>query len=136
MDILRWAKAHMDNIRLIRWGKLQWILASLLLVAFCLRLVWVLVFQTPPGPDADNYDALGWRLATGQGYVAEDGSPTAFWPVGYPALLAAIYLVWGHSWLAAGVMNAFLGTVIVLLTYWFGTPVLFHLAGWSWQPQL
>ena len=107
-----------DNVRLVRWGKLQWVLASLLLVAFCLRLVWVLVFQTPPGPDADNYDALGWRIAIGQGYVAEDGSPTAFWPVGYPALLAAIYLVWGHSLLAAGVMNAVLGTVIVLLTYW------------------
>ena len=40
---------------------------ALLLAAFCLRLVWVLAFQTPPGPDAASYDELGWRLATGTG---------------------------------------------------------------------
>ena len=106
------------HARLIRWVRLHWVLVSLLLVAFCIRLFWVLAFQQPPGPDAASYDELGWRLATGQGYVEDDGSPTAYWPVGYPAWLAAVYLVWGHSWLAAGVMNAVLGTVIVFLTYW------------------
>ena len=113
-----------DNVRSARWDRLQWILIFLLLAAFCIRLAWVLAFQTPPGPDAASYDALGWRLATGQGYVENDGSPTAYWPVGYPAWLAAIYLVWGHSWLAAGVMNAVLGTVVVLLTYWLARQIL------------
>ena len=107
-----------DNARLIRWGRLKWVLVSFLLAAFCIRLFCVLAFQQPPGPDAASYDELGWRLATGQGYVDDEGTPTAYWPVGYPAWLAAVYLVWGHSWLAAGVMNAVLGTVIVFLTYW------------------
>ncbi len=113
-----------DEARLTRWSRLQWAFVSILLVAFILRLAWVLVFQTAPGPDAASYDELGWRLATGQGYVNEDGSPTAFWPIGYPAWLATIYLIWGHSWLAAGVMNAVLGTVIVFLTYWLARQIV------------
>ena len=110
--------------RLAHWGRSNWVLIALLLAAFSLRLAWVLAFQTPPGPDAASYDELGWRLATGQGYVDDDGRPTAYWPVGYPAWLAAVYLVWGHSWLAAGVMNAVLGTVIVFLTYWLARQVV------------
>ena len=113
-----------DYLRLTRWGRLHCVMVLILLVAFCLRLGWVLAFQQPPGPDADSYDALGWRLATGQGYVGDDGKPTAYWPVGYPALLAVVYLVWGHSWLAAGVMNAILGTAIVFLTYWLARQVV------------
>ena len=113
-----------DDMRLNQWGRLEWVTIALVIAAFCLRLVWVLAFQTPPGPDAASYDELGWRLATGQGYVDDDGRPTAYWPVGYPAWLAGVYLVWGHSWLAAGVMNAVLGTVIVFLTYWLARQVI------------
>ena len=67
---------------------------------------------------------MGWRLATGQGYVSDDGVPTAYWPVGYPAFLAVVYLCFGHSWLAAGVANAILGAVIVILTYWLARQVV------------
>ena len=88
--------------RLAHLGRSHGALLALLLAAFSFRLVWVLAFQTPPGPDAVSYDELGWRLASGQGYVDDDGRPTAYWPVGYPALLSVVYLVWGHSWLAAG----------------------------------
>ena len=86
-------------------------------VALAVRVAWVVMFQTPPGSDAAAYDELGWRLAQGQGYIWGDGTPTAFWPVGYPAFLAAIYLIFGYSWLAAGMANALLGAVNVALTY-------------------
>ena len=93
-------------------------------VALAIRVAWVVLFQTPPASDAADYDAYGWRLAQGKGYVTSDGTPTAFWPVGYPALLAAIYVVFGYSWLAAGIANAILGTISVLLTYRLGREFL------------
>ena len=92
-------------------------LALIIGVALAIRVVWVVVFQTPPESDPVDYDRLAWQLAQGKGYVRDDGTPTAFRPVGYPAFLAAIYLVFGHSWLAAGVANALLGTLSVALTY-------------------
>ena len=97
-----------------------------LIVAFALvvRCVWVLVFQTPPESDAAAYDGLAWRLANGEGYVTDEGTPTAFWPVGYPAFLATIYVVFGHSWLVAGLANALLGAASVALTYRLAREVL------------
>ena len=92
-------------------------LAAVVCFALAVRIVWTLVFQTAPASDAAAYDGLAWRLAEGYGYVAANGAPTAFWPVGYPAFLSAIYTVFGHSWLAAGVANALLGSISVALTY-------------------
>ena len=99
-----------------RQHSLVW-LALIVVGALAVRAAWVVVFQTPPFEDAEAYDELGWRLARGQGYVTADGTPTAFWPVGYPAFLAAIYAVFGHSWVAAGMANALLGAVNAALTY-------------------
>ncbi len=89
----------------------------IIVVALALRIAWTLAAQTAPVSDAAAYDSLGWRLAQGLGYVTEDGAPTTFWPVGYPAFLAALYVVFGHSWTAAGVANALLGALSVALTY-------------------
>ena len=86
-------------------------------VAIALRIAWTLAAQTAPVSDAATYDGLGWRLAQGHGYVTEDGAPTAFLPVGYPAFLAALYAVFGHWWTAAGIANALLGALSVALTY-------------------
>ncbi len=92
-------------------------LALITTVALAVRVAWVLIFQTPPASDAAAYDGLALRLAQGEGYVTAHGTPTAFWPPGYPALLAILYTIFGYSWLAAGLANAFLGAVSVALTY-------------------
>ena len=97
-------------------GDHKW-LALILGTALAVRIAWTLVFQAPPSNDAAEYDGLAWRLASGQGYVTADGTPTAYRPVGYPAFLAALYLIFGHSWLIGGIANAFLGTASVVLTY-------------------
>ena len=99
-------------------------LALIVGIALVIRVAWVLLFQTSPMSDAAEYDGLAWRLANGEGYVKHDGTPTAFWPVGYPAFLAAIYVVFGHSWPAAGLANALLGAVSVVLTYRLAREVL------------
>ena len=49
--------------------------------------------------------------------MTSDGTATAFRPVGYPAFLAALYGVFGHSWSAGYIANAILSAVTVILTY-------------------
>ena len=123
----------MTLIRAGLWSIANWLwveeeeykwLALIVGVALVIRIVWVLIFQTPPRSDAAAYDELAWRLVQGQGYVTGDGTPTAFWPVGYPAFLAAIYFIFGYSWTAAGIANALLGTISVALTYRLAREVL------------
>ena len=93
-------------------------------LALVIRVGWVLVSQTTPVSEASVYDRLAWSLASDGEYVAEDGAPTAFRPVGYPAFLAGVYMVFGHSWIAGGIANALLGTVTVGLTYLLARTVL------------
>ncbi len=102
----------------VKEGDGRW-LVLILALALALRVSWALVMSPPPTPgwDATNYEGLALRLANGEGYVQADGTPTAFWPVGYPAFLAGIYIVFGQSWMAAYMVNSILGAVSVLLTY-------------------
>ena len=97
---------------------IKW-LALIVGIALTIRVICVLAIQIEPPLDEDphQYDRLALGILNGDGYVDPSGDPAAFWPVGYPAFLAAIYLVTGHSYLAAGIVNALLGAVIVLLTY-------------------
>ena len=93
-------------------------------LALVIRVGWVLVSQTTPASEASVYDRLAWSLASDRQYISEDGAPTAFRPVGYPAFLAAVYTVFGRSWLAGGIANALLGTITVGLTYLLARTVL------------
>jgi hypothetical protein len=67
----------------------------------------------PAAEDGHYYDVLARRLASGAGYtwLWPDGAVTyvAHYPVGYPALLAAVYAVVGASAGAAMILNAVVG---------------------------
>ena len=92
-------------------------LLAIVLIAGVLRIGWVVYAQTLPGSDFAQYDQLAWRLAEGKGYVDEFGEPTAFYAIGWPFFLSLVYRVFGHSLVAAGVLNALLGVGAVILTY-------------------
>ncbi len=90
------------------------------LLAFALRLAWGLAVQ--PSPTADVSD-ISWYhdtavgLAHGAGYVHPyTGAPTALWPPGYPAILAAVYVVVGASPKAALAVNAVAGALTCILS--------------------
>ncbi|MGO8994271.1 MAG: ArnT family glycosyltransferase [Polyangiaceae bacterium] len=74
----------------------------------------------PPAADGFYYDTLARRLAEGHGYtwLWPDGAVTnvAHYPVGYPALLAAAYLIFERP-LAAMVVNALFGGAMALGVY-------------------
>ncbi len=86
-------------------------------VALAARLVVVAWAHSrfPAAEDGHYYDVLARRLASGAGFtwLWPDGAVTyvAHYPVGYPAILAAAYAVFGGSNGTAMTMNALLGAI-------------------------
>ncbi len=68
-----------------------------------------------PTGDGSYYETLARRIAHGDGYtwLWPDGAVTyaAHYPVGYPALLAAVYAVFGPSLGGAMLLNALVGAL-------------------------
>lgn len=100
-------------------------LAAVLLLAAVLRIVWVIYAEREPQGlhDPTLYYAYGQGIANGFGYALPDGA-TAYYPVGYPATLAALYYVIGQTpvpdnlTLATGLFQAALGVATVALVYY------------------
>ena len=80
------------------------------------RLGVMLLLPVVPTSDAWWYVARGMELAAGEGY--HDGaSPTAFWPIGYPLFLAAVFFLFGPHVVAAQLVNLLLSCGVLFLTY-------------------
>src|SRR5262245_9155472 len=96
-------------------------LAATLLVALGLRLDWGLAVagdsHAAPSYDGAWYDRVARDLVAGAGVRGVDGRPTAFFPPGYPAFLAAFYAVFGAHPALPKILNAALATLTCLLTY-------------------
>jgi 4-amino-4-deoxy-L-arabinose transferase-like glycosyltransferase len=93
--------------------------AWLFVLALGLRLA-VVAFAAPRFPPADDgsfYHTVATRIAAGHGYTWAwpDGAVTyaAHYPVGYPALLGAVYAVLGAAPWCAMLLNALLGAALV-----------------------
>src|SRR5271169_4957352 len=67
----------------------------------------------PPTADGSYYDRIARRIAHGDGYtwLWPDGAVTyaAHYPVGYPAMLAGAYALFGASAAVAMLVNALIG---------------------------
>jgi 4-amino-4-deoxy-L-arabinose transferase-like glycosyltransferase len=105
-------------------------------LAFVLRLAWLLYAKsTPPtswlgAGDQYSYWYYGNEIAAGRGYVGYvTHVPTAYYPIGYPALLASLYFVLDHGHLPgdqmlwAGLMHVVFGTATVVLVFLIGRRV-------------
>jgi len=91
--------------------------AACLAAAFLVRLVWILLVDPKPLSDFDWYFTKGIDISLGRGYQ-EHGLPTAYWPVGYPAFLGAIFALFGRSVLVAKIANVLLYAGVLALSYW------------------
>jgi len=87
-----------------------------LVAALAIRLCWILAVEARPIDDFSWYFDRAIDLAAGRG-LTDHGVPTAYWPVGYPLLLAGLFLMTGPSLLAAKLLNVVLGLGIVWLSY-------------------
>lgn len=89
-------------------------------LALALRLVVVALAGSrfPPADDGTFYHAVASRIAHGAGYTWAwpDGAVTyaAHYPVGYPALLGAVYAVLGATPAVAMLFNAVIGALLVV----------------------
>jgi len=117
-------------------------LTAIVVAAFALRLAWVLVVRTSPPtnwiPSGDQYSYwfYGREIADGHGYVSYiTGQPTAYYPVGFPAILAALFWVVrvtplpDNYMLAANVLHVVVGTASVALAYLIGRRLFGRLGG-------
>ncbi len=109
-------------------------LLAVSLVAFLVRVTYILLNQRPLASDELEYQAVAANLATRFTY-AIDSSPTAFRPVGYPALAALVYSLTGVKPLVLKIVQALCDSVVVLVL-----PRIFEepnnrlkvLAAWAW----
>lgn len=102
---------------------------SLALVVGVLSRVAVIAWlRPPPSWDGWIYAALAERLVNGEGFVHWDGSgrATAFFPVGYPAAIAAARALFAGvsttspTALAAWTVNVLSGALAIVASYFIG----------------
>lgn len=88
--------------------KLKWnnpyLVPIIWLAGFLLRLAWILTFDPEVVSDATWYIPKAIDMANGYGYV-RDQLPTAFYPVGYVAVLAAWIKLFGTSLVGLRLLN-------------------------------
>jgi hypothetical protein len=65
--------------------------------------------------DEEQYHGLALSMLHGQGFVNDDGTPTAFRPPGYPFVLASLYAISEHAVLAKLLNVLLLGALAFLL---------------------
>lgn len=92
----------------------------LLCLGFALRVLWLLLCPNTPTSDQRMYHDSATRLAAGLGYVGVEGAPVNFWPVGYPALLAPAYWLFGAEPATAYGVNVGLGLLGIAGIYVLG----------------
>lgn len=90
-----------------------------ILIGLALRWWRLNAVDTQPVTDFSWYFDRGQELSTGQGY-AEDGKPTAYWPVGWPAFLGLLFKFFGASVWVGKIANTLLSLVTIPLTYSLG----------------
>jgi 4-amino-4-deoxy-L-arabinose transferase-like glycosyltransferase len=93
-------------------------------LAIILRFYAVIKFPAKPASDAADYHRLAMSIVTSHGYVAQNGSPTAWRPPGYPFFLAGIYSIAGESVFTAYIVQAILGGLTVLALMYLAMAIL------------
>ena len=87
--------------------------------AICLRLMVALLFPVEPVSDSAWYVARAFDLLAGRGYQ-ESGYPTAYWPVGWPAILAGALYLLGSIQVSIVSLNLIGSVLIMGAILWFG----------------
>lgn len=121
------------DVTIRAWFASHRALVAVIATAFVVRLVWGLWWPvTEPIHWRASGDQFGYyhyarELAAGRGYVHYiTGQPTAYYPVGYPALLAVIFFVVGNTpipddyMMSVVLTHVAVGTASVALAYLVG----------------
>ena len=88
-------------------------------LALVIRLAWIAAASmagSVPVSDAAWYYARAASIALGDGY-AINGLATAYWPVGYPAMLGSLFGIFGIAPVVGMLANAVLGCLAIALLH-------------------
>ena len=87
-----------------------------------MRVAAFLVLDRVHHPDLWESEEIASNLLAGRGFVFQFLGTTyrSYMEPLYPALCAAVYALTGHSFLALGLVQAGLGTLLVALVFWCG----------------
>lgn len=101
------------------------VIATAFALSLGLRLLYTMRVMGDPnyldtGPDARAYDEAAWRLANGEPLFL-GGYPLLI--LGHVRFLAAVYQLFGHSYLAACVVQSLIGAAAVAALYRIGKPL-------------
>jgi 4-amino-4-deoxy-L-arabinose transferase-like glycosyltransferase len=103
-----------------------------IMIGLFVRLAVAVLFPVEPASDSRWYVARANEIASGEGYQ-EGGFPTAYWPVGWPALLALGIRLLGNWEIAVVIINllsaaAIMMSLIVAGRYVLGNELVARLA--------
>jgi len=114
-----------------------------LLSGFAVRLVWALLVPVQPLSDSAAYDELAWNLVSKGSYSWNDGTLTAYWPVGTAYLYSLPYRIFGHHYAAPVAMNLIAATsalalIMIIARKWFSSSVALAAGGFYalWPSQI
>ena len=112
----RWRQWRLEPAR----ARDGWIVAGVGLGLRVAIVAWA-SDRVPPAADGKFYHVVADRIAQGHGYtwLWPDGAVTyaAHYPVGYPALVGALYLTFGAHPALAMLLNALLGALAVVAVH-------------------
>jgi len=100
-----------------RVAKSGYWLPMLLVITGAGHTIIALFIPTVPHSDSAFYLDLANRLASTGSYAAAGGEPTAFWPIGYPAVLALVRTLFGDADLAIRFFQMAVYLCIVIVCY-------------------
>jgi dolichyl-phosphate-mannose-protein mannosyltransferase len=89
----------------------------LLAIIAALQITIALTIDSIPHSDSVFFIDLAERLAETGSYANASGTQTAFWPVGYPAVLAAIFAIAGKGLFAVQIFHIIVYLAIITLLY-------------------
>ena len=90
------------------------------LISFFLGSFFAFCFRHPLGPDATEYNTIGWNLAQGNGFSSQTLSPfvpTMHREPVYPYFLGAIYKIFGHNYEVVYLFQIFIFSLTCILVY-------------------
>jgi 4-amino-4-deoxy-L-arabinose transferase-like glycosyltransferase len=96
-----------------------------LLTGIVIRLLVAIFLPVEPMSDSAWYVTRAKEISEGLGYQ-ENGLPTAFWPIGWPAILAGGYALVGSMRVTIVLLNLIGSLAIMLLILWYGTKLTGH----------
>jgi 4-amino-4-deoxy-L-arabinose transferase-like glycosyltransferase len=104
------------NTVLSKFQDLPRLLLVILVLGLAVRISFVVLHDRPLISDEKEYDQLAYSIAA-EGSYSYDGAPTAYRPVGYPAVVAVIYRVAGHEPIIVKLVQALLDAIVPLILY-------------------